>query len=466
MGFKKSLAHPCKHACPGGQKLTIKIVEKVPLMDVSLGKIVMEPQQFMMGFTGVLPIPATKIGVYLTIQALQVQSSGVPATGASLSAPAPSAPAPSAPAPLAPASSAAPSAPMADPQQAFSGISGVPAVVDQVGVEEVVERAGGAFGASGVSATLAQSSVEALCVNMSTMSLNAMQLVSMMHTTASTHQQGHSSLHPTLQRGVSTIDNLSWTLVGFDATILSYPAEMDIITPPLPAKYAKDLQDIQVRLGLLCSGVQERAIVVRAWQEICRKALEEPKFVYGVVMTHAWLNRVPLSTCCDTYWGEYLFVEDPDSFDFYWHLRDFVAGVRKVLVACNIIRNVPDVSRMPGVSVPVLSLKERNMVVVTRAFPKEKFDESKFVEGCVPVFRCDAIMENHTLSEFSMTRFPQGTWFPRVPGTTPNTTVWYTEGRNKFFMVFSGVDVFKLPGGLIQGEFVPGDSYTKTCTLT
>ena len=161
-----------------------------------------------------------------------------------------------------------------------------------------------------------------------------------------------------------------------------------------------------------------------------------------------------------------MFVEDPDSFDFYWHLRDFVAGVRKVLVACNIIRNVPDVSRMPGVSVPVLSLKERNMVVVTRAFPKEKFDESKFVEGCVPVFRCDAIMENHTLSEFSMTRFPQGTWFPRVPGTTPNTTVWYTEGRNKFFMVFSGVDVFKLPGGLIQGEFVPGDSYTKTCTLT
>ena len=96
----------------------------------------------------------------------------------------------------------------------------------------------------------------------------------------------------------------------------------------------KGLQQIEERLRRVVAQSAEMLQVVTAWISLCEKA-RTSKVVYSVVMTHAWLNNLPLEEYEDTR-ETYLFVKEPNAFNWNWHMHDFIIGVRQVLWLCGV----------------------------------------------------------------------------------------------------------------------------------
>ena len=284
-------------------------------------------------------------------------------------------------------------------------------------------------------------------------------------------KQNLYSLHPDLFKGLDTKVDLSWTVVGYDLLNHKFPDSMNMEGCRLDPKLLKDLETIVEALPravrilggsgvpvAASSGVPESggipvelARIIGAWMNLCQKATTRGTLVYSVVMTHAWLNNVPVSMYTDLH-ERYLWIDNPGKFDFGWHLHDFVMGARACLMKLGALSNSIDVSRMSGVEVFRGSLREQNWHLINAEYTKEDFIKAKFGEGIVPFFNDADIMDNYVLDPWTTKCFPEGGYYASTHIT------WFIEGRGKYFYMFpsSGVEVFKLPGDFIKGRFIPG----------
>jgi hypothetical protein len=252
---------------------------------------------------------------------------------------------------------------------------------------------------------------------------------------------------------MDTRSNLSWTIVGFDAVNTCFPDIMDLLNVPLDVKILKDLQQIEENLPRVVVQSPEMLRVVSAWTNLCRKA-RDGKLVYSVVMVHAWLNHAPLGKYKDLY-ETYLFVAEPKTFDWGWHLHNFILGVRQVFRKCGVLSSAVDVSRLSAVEVPPDSLQDSNWHLINMLYDVENFKQAKFGKGIIPFCHNDTVMANYRLERFTTKCFPEGGFIASLPGENESVS-WYVEGRGKFFMLFTARKVYKVPGDFVAGEFLPG----------
>jgi hypothetical protein len=161
--------------------------------------------------------------------------------------------------------------------------------------------------------------------------------------------------------------------------------------------------------------------VVSAWTNLCRKA-RDGKLVYSVLMVHAWLNHAPLGKYKDLY-ETYLFVEEPKTFDWGWHLHDFLA-IRQVLRRCGVLTSAVDVSRLSAVEVPPDSLQDSNWHLINMSYDAENFKEAKFGKGIIPFCHNDTVMANYRLEPFTTKCFPEGGFNASLPGES----IWLEVG--------------------------------------
>ena len=215
----------------------------------------------------------------------------------------------------------------------------------------------------------------------------------------------------------------------------------------------KDLQQIEENLPRVVVQSAEMLQVVSAWTTLCRKA-RNGKLVYSVVMVHAWLNHAPLEKYKDLY-ETYLFVADPNTFDWGWHMHDFITGVRQALRKCGVLSSAVDISRYSAVEVPQAPLQDSNWWLISTSYEAENFKQAKFGKGIIPFCHDDTIMANYRLEPFTPKCFPEGGFNASLPGENESVS-WYVEGRGKFFMLFTAKRAYKLPGDFVAGAFLPG----------
>jgi hypothetical protein len=100
--------------------------------------------------------------------------------------------------------------------------------------------------------------------------------------------------------------------------------------------------------------------VIEAWKDVAAKAVQK-NVVYSVLITHASVNHQKLS------------MHDADSYNYAWHLEDFVAGARAVEKQMGLLSPVPKVSRMAAAVIPTATLNQRGLDrghVPTKGFPR------------------------------------------------------------------------------------------------
>ena len=181
--------------------------------------------------------------------------------------------------------------------------------------------------------------------------------------------KSRTSLHPNIQKGMQTTSNLSWTLFGFDHLNSCFPAQMDMNFTQIDSKTLKDLAEIEDMLKRVTAQSVELLRVVAAWNSLCKKA-QNGKVVYSVIMVHAWLNNVEFGKFQDL-WEEYLWIKNPATFDWSWHLHDFILGARKVFRRLGVLSSAVDVTRLSGVEIPSGSLKDVNWNLINKTFVKD-----------------------------------------------------------------------------------------------
>ena len=363
--------------------------ELKPVMDTLIGSC--HVPVTLLGKGGiVIPLAGSKASVHMTTQFLAPQppapSSGVPASStstpaasapassASTSAASPGVPASSASTPAASApvtastseaSSGVPATSAASPLQATYFTPSAPSPADAAASSQSVNMFWCCSPrASDVAAASSAQVSEFFMVVPDVMFADVTE-----HIFEYMADKSRTSLHPNIQKGMQTTSNLSWTLFGFDHLNGCFPAQMDMNFSQLDAKTLKDLAEIEDMLKRVTAQSVELLRVVAAWNSLCKKA-QNGKVVYSVIMVHAWLNNVEFGKFQDL-WEEYLWIKNPTTFDWSWHLHDFILGARKVFRRLGVLSSAVDVTRLSGVEIPSGSLKDVNWNLINKTFVKD-----------------------------------------------------------------------------------------------